>query len=59
MGPVTFAYDVDGQQFTKPVDMALTIASSYDEQTRVPVVYDPHNPMVCHILSYYARVKQE
>lgn len=51
MCPVTFAYVVNGQEFTKTVDVATLYSNEYDDNTRIPIVYDPHNPKVCHILS--------
>ena len=52
MSQVTFAYIVNGQQFTKIVDVYATHSDEYDDNTRIPVVYDPHNPSVCHILNW-------
>jgi hypothetical protein len=48
--PVTFAYTVDGKEYSIRKDVLKSTASTYGESTLVEVRYDPKNPARCIVL---------
>ncbi len=42
--PVTLAYVANGQRITVKLDMPEIFARNFNEQTRLPLMYDPQNP---------------
>jgi heme exporter protein D len=49
--PVTYAFLVDGKEYTVRKDTDAADADLYDDSTVVSVVYDPARPTRCRIMS--------